>query len=123
MLFYESNNDRKGDKFMNKQFTFRGMDHSATIEEYALKQFSKIESFLAHEREPQYIHMIFTAGFTHHNHRVELQVTTPNYKLIAHREGPEFYDLISQVFDTMYHQLTEAKREHVDTWHTGIKRE
>jgi ribosomal subunit interface protein len=108
---------------MIKQFTFRGMEHSATIEEYARNQFEKIERFLSHEKEPQYIHMIFTAGFTHHHHRVELQVTTPNYELIAHREGPEFYDLVSQVFDIMYHQLTEAKRKMIDERHTGIKRE
>jgi len=108
---------------MNKQFTFRGMEHSATIEEYARKQFDKIERFLSHEKEPQYIHMIFTAGFTHAHHKVELQVTTPNYKLIAHREGPELYDLISQVFDCMYQQLTEAKKKHLDTRQTGITRE
>lgn len=108
---------------MNKQFTFRGMDHSATIEEYALKQFEKIERFLQHEKEPQYIHMIFTAGFTHSHHKVELQVTTPNYKLIVHREGPEFYDLISQVFDCMYDQLTEEKKKLIDIRQTGIKRE
>lgn len=108
---------------MTKQFTFRGMDHSATIEEYANNQFGKIERFLEHEKDPKYIHMIFTSGFTHAHHRVELQVTTPNYKLIAHREGPDMYNLISQVFDTMYDQLTEAKKKLVDTRQTGIKRE
>lgn len=108
---------------MNKQFTFRGMEHSPTIEEYARNQFDKIERFLEHEKEPQYVHMIFTAAFTHHHHRVELQVTTPQYKLIAHKEGPEFYDLISKVCDCMYQQLTEAKRQRVEIEHTGIKRE
>jgi len=108
---------------MIKQFTFRGMDHSPTIEEYAQKMFEKIERFLQHEKEPQYIHMIFTAGFTHHHHKVELEVTTPQYKLNAHREGPELYELISKVIHIMYEQLTEAKRERVEIEHTGIKRE
>lgn len=108
---------------MNKQFTFRGMEHSNTIEEYANQQLEKIEKFLLHEKEPIFLHIILTAERTHHHHRVEFQITSPNYNLNAHREGPDFYAVLSDVMDCMYQQLAEAKRKHVDQWHTGIKRE
>lgn len=108
---------------MNKQYTFRGMEHSNTIEEFANEQLKKIEDFLAHEKEPIFLHIILTAEFTHHNNRVEFQVTGPGYTLNAHREGPELYALIGEVMDCMYKQLTEAKRKRIDTRQTGIKRE
>lgn len=107
---------------MTKQFTFRNMEHSNIIEEYANQQLAKIEDFLSHEKEPIFIHIILKGEFTHHNHRVEMQVTGPHYTLNAHREGPEFYDLISQVMDCMYLQLTEAKREKVASRKVGIKK-
>ena len=108
---------------MNKQFTFRGMEHSNTIEEYANKHLEKIERFLEHEKEPVSMHIIFTATPVHKHHEVEFQVTGPSYTLNAHRFGPEFYDLISAVMDCMFRLLTEAKRRRVDERKTsGYKR-
>ncbi len=108
---------------MNKQFTFRNMEHSNTLEEHANEQLQKVEKFLEHEKEPIYLHIILTAHHIHAHHQVEFQVTTPLYKMSTHREGPELYQLISEVIDIMYERLTEAKRENVEKWHTGIKRE
>ncbi len=108
---------------MNKQFTFRGMEQSNTLQECVNDQLAKIETFLEHEKEPIYIHVIFTAGHTHAHHRVECQIVGPGYTLNAHRIGPEMYDLIAAVMDCMYLQLTEAKKKRVDTRQTGIKRE
>lgn len=108
---------------MNIQFTFRGMERSGTLEEFVNEQLAKIQEFLVHEKEPIYLHLIFTAKFTHHDNRVEFQITGPGYTLNAHREGPELYKITGEVIDRMYKQLTEAKRKRIDTRQTGIKRE
>lgn len=99
---------------MSKRIAFRGMEHSPVIEEYCNNQLAKVEEFLTHEREPIYLDLTLEAGRTHAHHRVELLIKTPNYDLISHYEGPDIYDVIDRVIDTMYHELHEAKRKLID---------
>jgi ribosomal subunit interface protein len=98
---------------MPKRITFRGMEHSPVIEEYCNGQLAKVEEFLTHEREPIYINLVLDAQRTHAHHHVELCIKTPNYDLVSHYEGPEMYDVIDRVIDTMYRQLTEAKKKNM----------
>jgi ribosome-associated translation inhibitor RaiA len=99
---------------MQKKITFRNMAHSDVAEKYAYDQFAKIEDFLKNERTPITIDLIFTPGHIHAHHRVELLVKTPNYDLVTHYEGPEFYDVIDRVIDTMHRNLLEEKDKHME---------
>jgi len=96
---------------MHRRITFRGMDHSPVIEEYCNGQLSKVEEFIKNERDPIYLDLILEAERTHHHHRVELRIKTPHYDLVYNYEGPDMYDVIDRVIDTMYHELHEKKRE------------
>lgn len=99
---------------MHKQITFRGMDHSDPMEEYANQQLDKIEKFLEDERTPIYIDLILEPSKVHDHHRIELRVKTPNYDEITEFEGPKFYDVLDRVIDVMYRNLREEKRKHKD---------
>ena len=99
---------------MQKKITFRDTPHSDVAENYAHEQLAKIEEFLKNERTPIIIDLIFTPGHIHAHNRVELLVKTPHYDLVAHHEGPDFYDAIDKVIDTMYRQLHEKKDRHVE---------
>jgi ribosomal subunit interface protein len=99
---------------METKFTFRHMEASTVIEDYANRQLSKVYEFLTNEREPIYIEVTFSPSKVHAHHDVELLVKSPHYDLIAQREGPEFYDLIDKVVDIMYHNLHEEKRKKID---------
>jgi ribosomal subunit interface protein len=99
---------------MQKKITFRDTPHSDVAENYANEQLVKIEEFLKHEQTPIIIDLIFTPAHLHAHHRVELLVKTPNYDLVTHYEGPEFYDAIDNVIDSMYRQLLEKKDKHVE---------
>lgn len=99
---------------MQKKITFRNTPHSDVAENYAHEQLARIEDFLKHERTPIIIDLIFTPGHLHAHHRVELLVKTPNYDLVNHFEGPEFYDAIDKVVDTMYRRLLEEKDKQLD---------
>ncbi len=99
---------------MNAKITFRHMERSQVIEDYAERQLQKVYEFLSNEREPVYVELTFEPSKVHAHHRVELLVKSPHYDLIAHREGPEFYDLIDKVVDIMYHNLHEEKRREID---------
>ena len=96
---------------MNKRITFRGMDHSDVLEEYANQQLQKIEDFLENERTPIRIDLILEPAKLRQHSRVELRVKSPNYDLISNyeHEGQEFYDVLDRVIDVMYNELHEAK--------------
>ena len=94
---------------MNKKITFRDVPHSSSMENYANEQLARVEEFLTSERSPIYIDLIFSPAKVHAHHRVELLVKTPHYDLVTHFEGPDFYDSMDKVIDTMYRLLLENK--------------
>lgn len=104
---------------MDIQITFRGMDHSTIIENYAREQMAKIIEFLTNERIPIYIHLVFTANPKKNHHEVEIRIKTPRHDLISNHKGPEMYDILDRVLDTAYLELREKKRELNDDKKTG----
>ena len=101
---------------MHKRITFRNMDKSDVMEEYANKQLQKIETLLESERTPIYIDLIFEPSKVREHHRVELRVKSPNYDRISNYEhqGTAFYDVVDRVIDVMYRELQEDNKKLVD---------
>jgi putative sigma-54 modulation protein len=100
---------------MYKRITFRSMDHSEALEAFANKQLEKIEKIVEQsEREPIYVEMVLTAGFTHAHHRVEIIVKSPHYDLFASHEGPDMYQEINKVIDKMETELRKHKEKRID---------
>jgi ribosome-associated translation inhibitor RaiA len=97
---------------MHKRIVFRHMDHSPVIEDFANQQLAKIEKFLESEPTPVYIDLVMMPSKTHEHSRIELLVKTPHYEKITEHEfqGDKFYDVLTDVIDTMYKELLEAKR-------------
>lgn len=99
---------------MHKKITFRTMESSDPMREYADKQLEKIVTFLSNEPSPVYIDLVFEPSKVHAHHRIELRVKSPHYDLISNYEGPDFYEVLDRVIDVMYHELHEAKRKMID---------
>lgn len=99
---------------MFKRITFRHMDHSSVMENYANEQLAKIEEFLANEREPVYLDLMLEPSKTREHNRVELRIKTPHYEKVSDYEGPKFYDVLDRVIDIMYKELHEEKRRQHD---------
>jgi len=101
---------------MHKRITFKGMDHSPAMEEYANKQLSKIEHFLENEPTPIYIDLILEPSKAREHHFIELRVKSPKYDLISNYEhaGTDFYDVLDRVIDVMYRKLLDEKKKLVD---------
>ena len=105
---------------MEKQITFRSMEHSGGLENHALSRLAKIEHFLdLSENTPVTIHMIITGGFVHAHHKVELLVKTPHYDLVAHEESKDAYQAITDVVHKMFAELTRAKEKMIHDRKTG----
>jgi putative sigma-54 modulation protein len=99
--------------------TFRHMDHSPVLDAYAQKELAKLAKFLESEKTPIFIEFVLEAQRTHHHHRAELRVKTPNYTLNAHKESPDMYLAIDAAVDAMVHELGKAKRKLVDDHKRG----
>jgi len=101
---------------MHKRITFRNMDHSSVMEQYANQQLAKVEGFLENEPTPVYIDLIFEPSKVREHHRIELRVKSPNYDRISNYEyqGEDFYDTLDRVIDVMYNELHEDKKRRID---------
>lgn len=96
---------------MNVQITFRNMESSKILEEYAQEQLQKVYDFLEHEREPIFVELVFQAAKARAHHHAELRIKTPDYYLVTDYEAQEMYDVLDRVVDTMYRKMTEKRKE------------
>ncbi len=99
---------------MNKRISFRHMEHSPTLEGHAQEQLKKIEDFLAHEREPIDIELVFEPHHLKAHHHVHLIIKTAEYNVIVDRYGPHMYQVLDDVLDAAYLQLRKEKEKWVD---------
>ena len=99
---------------MQTKITFRGMDHSSAIERYAHEKIAKIYKFFKKENQDSvFITMTFESHREHHYSIAELKVKTPQYDLIAKKQGTEMYSVIDYVAATMEKEIAHAKEKHV----------
>jgi len=108
---------------MHKRVTFKGIDHSEAVENYASDQLNKVMEFLSNERSPVYIDLMFTPSKLRAHHFVELRVKSPNYSIVSNYEGTDFYNTVDRVIDVMYHELHEHKKKLQDKKKTIGRRE
>lgn len=99
---------------MNILVTFRGMEHSNTLEEFVVKKLEKVVKFLENEPLPVTIDVVLIAQPQHKHHSVEMRLNSPHYHIIAKREGPEIYAEVEEVAEIFAHDLAKAKQKRVD---------
>jgi len=99
---------------MDKKITFRHMEPTPVIEEFAYKHLERLDKLLEGERTPIYIELVLEAFPNHAHQRVELLVKTPHFDLVAHHEGAEMYQEIDRVIDIMMQQIRRAKERFND---------
>lgn len=101
---------------MDIRITFRHMDKSDVMENYARQQLAKVVKFLENEPTPVHIDLVLEPSRVHEHHKVELRVKSPHYDVVSEyeHEGVGFYDVLDRVIDTMYKELHEKKRRLLD---------
>ncbi len=91
------------------RISFKNIDHSDNIEQFALKKLEKIEKLMETERPPFKVDMVITGYPTRAHNRVELLVDFANVHLLAHHEGKDIYEEISIVAKIMVEEIVKAK--------------
>ena len=106
---------------MNRRITFKNMEHSENIENFALKKLEKINKLIDSDRDPKIIDMVITGAASHAHNQIELNVQFANIKLFSHHEGPDIFKEIDIVIDRMLEEIRRAKDKLKDKHKTEDK--
>lgn len=101
---------------MQADLTFRGMDPTDAIEAHVAKNIKKFKKYLGKEDpDATFIHIVLEGNHNHDIYKVEIRVKTPNFDLIASREGKDMYPLIDETVHVMDRELERAKTKLIDS--------
>ena len=99
---------------MNIKVTFRGMDHSDSIEQYLRDGLKKVLHFLQNEHEPIVIECMLEAARQHHHHKVEILLKSKHYHCVVVHEAPELYPLIDYALKVVVDDIKKQKDKAID---------
>ena len=89
---------------MRISYTFRNMESSDGIKNYASEKIGKIQKYM---RSP--LHAEVTFSMERHLHRVDLNLTGDGHQYAGHGDSDDMYASIDQVVDKIDRQVRDAK--------------
>ena len=89
---------------MRISYTFRNMESSDAIKNYASEKIGKIQKYM---RAP--LHAEVTFSMERHFHRVDLTLTGDGHQYAGHGQSVDMYATIDQVVDKIDRQVRDAK--------------
>ncbi len=89
---------------MRISYTFRNMESSDGIKNYASEKISKIQKYM---RAP--LHADFTFSTERHLHRVDLNLSGDGRQYAGHGHSEDMYATIDQVVDKIDRQVRDTK--------------
>jgi len=100
---------------MNANMTFRGMDSSEAMEQYAAKYLTKLKKYLGKE-EPDsvFVSVVFEGKLNHHMYVCEVRIKTPHFDVQVKKEGADMYPLIDETMKIVEQELQNKKQRNVD---------
>ena len=99
---------------MNVRITFRGMEHSDSVENYAHKELGKLSKYLQKEPNSLDFDLVLEADKHHTHHKVELRLKGKGLHLVASREGKDLYQEIYHVIKIMGKEVKKHKEKMID---------
>ncbi len=89
---------------MRISYTFRNMESSEAVKNYASEKIAKIQKYM---RSP--IHAEVTFSTERHLHRVDLNVTGDGHQYACHGDSENMYATIDLVVDKIDRQVRDEK--------------
>lgn len=89
---------------MRIAFTFRNLDSSDAIKNYASEKLSKIQKFLRAPLDAE-----VTVSIERHHHQVEVILRSDGHTFVATEQSEDMYASIDLVVDTVESQVRRAK--------------
>ncbi len=89
---------------MRISYTFRNMESSDAIKNYASEKIGKIQKYM---RAP--LHAELTFSTERHLHRVDMTLTGDSHQYAGHGQSEDMYATIDQVVDKIDRQVRDHK--------------
>ena len=89
---------------MRISYTFRNMESSDGVKNYASEKIGKIQKYM---RAP--LHAEVTFSMERHFHRVDLNLTGDGHQYASHGQSEDMYATIDQVVDKIDRQVRDMK--------------
>jgi len=90
---------------MNIAITFRNLDSTESVKQYATEKIAKLQRFL---RQPMHAHV--TLSLAHHvEHMVEVRLSSGSEHFEGHEQSDHMYTSIDKVVDKLERQISGAK--------------
>ena len=89
---------------MRISYTFRNMESSNGIKNYASEKIKKVQKYM---RSP--LRAEFTFSTERHLHRVDLNLTGDGHQYAGHGQSEDMYATIDQVVDKIDRQVRDVK--------------
>jgi len=94
---------------MRISYTFRNMESSDAIKNYASEKIGKVQKYM---RAP--LHAEVTFSMERHLHRVDLNLTGDGHQYAGHGQSEDMYATIDQVVDKIARQVRDIKATESD---------
>lgn len=94
---------------MRISYSFRNMESSDGVKNYASEKVAKIQKYM---RTP--IHAEFTFSMERHLHRVDLTLTGDGHQFAGHGNSEDMYATIDLVMDKIDRQVRDTKATETD---------
>ncbi|MBT4855833.1 ribosome-associated translation inhibitor RaiA [bacterium] len=104
---------------MEKRITFKGMDHSVSIENFINDKLAKIEKLLLKEKGPIFFDIVMNMEHSSKLSDVEIRINGPHFSLVAHDQEREMYSAIEKTIDKMAKEITKMKDKRRDEERNG----
>ncbi|MFA5999141.1 MAG: ribosome-associated translation inhibitor RaiA [Candidatus Babeliales bacterium] len=100
---------------MQADMTFRGMEPSQAMEQYAAKYLTKFKKYFGKE-EPDsiFVSVVFEGQLNHHIYACEVRIKTPHFDVQVKRESADMYELIDETMKIVEQELQKTKQRFVD---------
>ncbi len=99
---------------MRISYTFRNMEPSEGIKNYASEKISKLQKYC---RAP--VHAEVTFSVERHLHRTDISVTADSHQYTSHEQSEDMYASIDLVTDKILRQLRDRKSTETDRMRHG----
>lgn len=99
---------------MNIRISFRNMDHSDALAQYAHDALQKVFKFIEREPEPIHIDVILEAHRQHAHHKVEIRMSSKHYHFLINQESPDLYPLIDHTVKILIEDIKKTKEKNLD---------
>ena len=96
---------------IKKRIAFKGMEHSAAVENFINDKLEKVMKLIESERPPIFVDVVINTEHGNQISDAEIRINGPHFSLVAHDQEREMYAAIEKAADRMFKEVSEMRKK------------